>query len=322
MTTLLLALLFAVVLGGGYWAFSGGNEAAKKRVAAVAKPGGQARGRGATPQQDAAARRKNVAVMLKDLEKNKKQEKPTLRRRLEQAGFFKTEPRTYWIVSAVLGLAAAAAALLTGQKPLVMLLAAFAFGFGFPRWVLSFLAARRMKQFTNHFATAIDVIVRSVRSGLPANEALRIVAKESPEPVRSEFAKLVEGLKVGVTLDQGLVRMRDSMPTSEVGFFAIVMTIQSKAGGNLSEALGNLSAVLRDRKRLEGKIKAMSSEAKASAMIIGSLPIAVMFLVYLTTPAYIMMLFTEKLGNLMLAGCAFWMSLGILVMRKMINFKH
>ena len=112
------------------------------------------------------------------------------------------------------------------------------------------------------------------------------------------------------------------MPTAEVGFFAIVMTIQSKSGGNLSEALGNLAAVLRDRKRLEGKIKAMSSEAKASAMIIGSLPPAVMMLVYITTPGYIMLLFTERCGKLMLAGCVLWMGIGIMVMRKMINFKH
>jgi hypothetical protein len=160
------------------------------------------------------------------------------------------------------------------------------------------------------------------RSRLPVNEAMRIVARESPEPVRSEFHKLVEGLKVGVTLEQGLARMRDSMPTSEVAFFSIVMNIQGKAGGNLSEALGNLAAVLRDRKRLEGKIKAMSSEAKASAGIIGSLPVAVMGLVYLTTPGYIGVLFTTRTGNLLLAGCVFWMSIGVMVMRKMINFKH
>ncbi|MBV9548397.1 MAG: type II secretion system F family protein [Alphaproteobacteria bacterium] len=320
--TFLLMALFVITAGGAVFAFSGGNDTAKKRVAAVARPEGKARGRAATPQQDAAARRKNVAVMLKDIEKNKQREKPTLRRRLEQAGFFKTSPRAYWITSAILGLSAGFTALVTGQKPLVIGLAIFAIGLGFPRWVLGFLARRRMKKFTTHFATAIDVIVRSVRSGLPVNEALRIVAKESPEPVRSEFNKLVEGLKVGVTMEQGLVRMRESMPTSEVGFFAIVMTIQSKAGGNLSEALGNLASVLRDRKRLQGKIQAMSSEAKASAMIIGSLPPAVMGLVYLTTPGYMKVLFTERMGNLLLAGCVLWMSIGCLVMRKMINFKH
>jgi tight adherence protein B len=191
-----------------------------------------------------------------------------------------------------------------------------------PRWILGFLKSRREKKFTNEFANAIDVIVRSVKSGLPTTEALKIVAREMPEPVCSEFNTLVEGLKVGVSLEQGLKRMFDNMPTAEVNFFSIVMTIQQKSGGNLSEALTNLSTVLRDRKRLKGKIKAMSSEAKASAMIIGSLPPLVMMLVYFTTPDYISLLFTERLGNLMLAGCAVWMTVGVLVMHKMISFKH
>jgi len=183
------------------------------------------------------------------------------------------------------------------------------------------MKGRREKAFTAEFANAIDVIVRSVKSGLPTNEALRIVAREVPDPVGMEFNRLCEGLKVGVTLEQGCKKMFESMPTPEVSFFGIVMTIQQKSGGNLSEALGNLSGVLRDRKRLEGKIKAMSSEAKASAAIIGSLPPGVMGIVYLTTPDYISLLFTEHMGNLMLAGCALWMGTGIFVMRKMINFK-
>jgi len=321
--TLLLGILFALAAGGVAFAFTGGDEKTQKRVAAVGKPESKARGRSATPQQDAAQKRKNVAVMLKDVEKNRaaKKEKPTMRRRLEQAGFPKASPKSFWMLCGIAALVAAGGAILFHQKPLVIVLAVFAFGLGLPRWVLGFLAARRKKKFTEHFANAIDVIVRSVKSGLPANEALRIVAREAPNPVGSEFYNLVESLKVGVTMEQGLKRMMESMPTAEVGFFAIVMTIQGKSGGNLSEALGNLAAVLRDRKRLRGKIKAMSSEAKASAMIIGSLPVAVMGLVYLTTPNYIMKLFTEKAGNLMLAVCVIWMSVGITVMRKMINFK-
>ena len=321
--TWILGLLFALAAGGVAFAFTGGDEKTQKRVAAVAKPPGQARGRAATPEQNAAQKRKNVAAMLKDVEKNRaaKKERPTMRRRLEQAGFPKTNPRSFWMLCGALALAAAAIAVLTHQKPLVIVMAVFAVGLGLPRWVLSFLTARRKKKFTENFANAIDVIVRSVKSGLPTNEALRIVAREVPNPVGSEFHSLVESLKVGVTMEQGLKRMMESMPTPEVGFFAIVMTIQGKSGGNLSEALGNLAAVLRDRKRLRGKIKAMSSEAKASAMIIGSLPPAVMGIVYLTTPGYIMKLFTEKAGNLMLAGCVIWMSVGIMVMRKMINFK-
>ena len=321
--TLILGILFALAAGGVAFAFTGGDEKTQKRVAAVAKPEGKARGRGTTPQQDAAQKRKNVAVMLKDVEKNRaaKKEKPTMRRRLEQAGFPKTSPRSFWMLCGIVALVAAGVAILLHQKPLVIVLVVFAAGLGLPRWVLGFLAARRKKKFTENFANAIDVIVRSVKSGLPTNEALRIVAREAPNPVGSEFHNLVESLKVGVTMEQGLKRMMESIPTAEVGFFAIVMTIQGKSGGNLSEALGNLAGVLRDRRRLRGKIKAMSSEAKASAMIIGSLPIAVMGIVYVTTPAYIMKLFTEKAGNLMLAACVIWMSVGITVMRKMINFK-
>ena len=315
-------LLATMALGGAVFAFSGGNERSEKRVAAVAKPSAQLRG-GRDQAEIVAKRAKNLAAQLKDIEKNqaRKKEMPTMRRRLEQAGFPNTTPRTFWIVCAVLGVLAAFGCYVTHQTPLVIGLAAFAMGIGFPRWALSFLTNRRRKKFTSEFANAIDVIVRSVKSGLPTNEALRIVAKESPDPVGSEFSRLVEGMKVGITLEQGLKRMFDAMPTPEVGFFSIVMTIQSRSGGNLSEALGNLAAVLRDRKRLEGKIRAMSSEAKASSMIIGSLPPGVMLLVYITTPAYISLLFTEKMGNLMLAGCAVWMGVGIFVMRKMINFK-
>jgi tight adherence protein B len=320
----LVGILFALALGGAAFAFTGGDERARKRVAAVARPGNEARSRAGSTAVDAFQKRKNVAVLLKDVEKNRaaKRERPTMRRRLEQAGFPKANPRTFWIICGVAAMLAAGIAFLMHQQPLVIALAVFVVGLGIPRWVLGFLANRRKKKFTANFATAIDIIVRSVKTGLPTNEALRIVAREVPNPVGSEFHNLVESLKVGVTLDQAMKRMMESMPTTEVGFFTIVMTIQSKSGGNLSEALGNLAFVLRDRKRLQGKIKAMSSEAKASAMIIGSLPPGVMGIVYLTTPAYIAKLFTERAGNLMLAGCVFWMGCGIMVMRKMINFKH
>ena len=322
---MIVAILFLTVLafGGAAFAFVGGDERTAKRITAIAKT---QTGRSPKAQAEAASqKRKNVSALLKDLEKNQaaaKKDKPSLRRRLEQAGFPNTQPRTFWILCGGLALGVAALCLLTRQSWLVMGLGGFGIGLGLPRWILRFLTNRRRKKFTASFAGAIDVIVRSVRSGLPSNEALRIVARESPDPVGSEFNRLVEGLKVGVTLDQGLKKMHESMPTSEVAFFAIVMTIQSKSGGNLSEALGNLAAVLRDRKRLEGKIKAMSSEAKASAGIIGSLPPVVMGIVWLTTPAYINLLFTERVGNLMLLGCGIWMGAGIMVMRGMINFKH
>jgi tight adherence protein B len=268
-------------------------------------------------------RRKNVSVLLQELEKQqaKKKVRPTLRRRIEQAGL-RMSPRDFWIASAILAAAVAIACVLTHQSILVIVLAAFGAGLGLPRWALHFLRKRRLAKFTKEFANAIDVIVRSVRTGLPTTEALKIVAKEIAEPVGSEFTKLTEGLKVGVTLEQGLRRMYESVPTAEANFFGIVMTIQQKSGGNLSEALSNLSGILRDRKRLQDRIAAMSSEAKASALIIGSLPPGFLMLIYMASPGYIMPLFTERLGNLFLAGCVVWMAAGIYVMRRMINFKH
>lgn len=318
----LVALLGFLSLGGLAFAFAGGDERSQKRVQALAKPKDTVR---SVKGQFEAQKRKNLAALLEDVEKNqaaqRKQEKPTLRRRLEQAGFENATPRTFWIISAGLGAVVALLCLVTRQSLLVTALAVFAVSLGLPRWVLGFLTARRKKKFTKEFANAIDVIVRSVRSGLPVNEALRIVARETPDPVGAEFTRLVDGLMMGVSMEQGLKKMHESMPTTEVGFFSIVMNIQSKSGGNLSEALANLAGVLRDRKRLEGKIKAMSSEAKASAGIIGSLPPVVMLIVWATTPGYISLLFTERVGNLMLAACLFWMGTGIMVMRKMINFK-
>jgi tight adherence protein B len=318
------AALLVMALGGAAYAFVGESGGpSQKRVSSVAKavtPSGKG---GRTPEMG-AQRRKNVQQLLKDIDaKNAEhKEKVTLRRRLEMAGLSNIRPRTYWIASAGLGVVIALGCLIAGQTLIVTVLASFGAALGLPRWVLSFLKARREKAFTAEFANAIDIIVRSVKSGLPTNEALKIVAKEIPDPVGAEFTRLVEGLKVGVTLDQGLKKMFESMPTAEVSFFSIVMTIQQKSGGNLSEALSNLSGILRDRKRLAGKIKAMSSEAKASAMIIGSLPPGVMGIVYVTTPAYISLLFTERVGNLLLAGCVIWMGIGITVMRSMINFKH
>ncbi|HSC61845.1 MAG TPA: type II secretion system F family protein [Rhizomicrobium sp.] len=319
---LVLTVMFAVLaVGGAGLAFAGNSGASKKRLATVS--GSAAAVSSGRASGDNAQRRKNVSALLKDLEKQQaeKKKRVSLRRRLEWAGL-DIEPRSYWILSGTAALVAVAACLLTRQSLLATLLVAIPVGLGLPRWILSFLKNRREKAFTAEFANAIDVIVRSVKSGLPTNEALKIVAREIPDPVGSEFYKLTESLKVGVSMDQGLKKMFDNMPTAEVSFFAIVMTIQQKSGGNLSEALSNLAFVLRDRKRLQGKIRAMSSEAKASAMIIGSLPPVVMGLVYMTSPLYISTLFTERMGNLMLLACVVWMCVGILVMRKMISFKH
>jgi tight adherence protein B len=316
--------LIACALGGLVFAFADVGGQAKKRVAAVARPAGAARLiKGGNNPDANQQRRKNVQTMLKELEKQNAQKKkrPSLRRRIEQAGLTFTT-RTFWIMAGASGVGATVFALYSVPQQLwVAPIAGFAFTFGFPRWVLGFLKMRREKKFTDEFAPAIETIVRSVKSGLPVNEALKVVSTEIPEPVAGEFKLLVESMKVGVTIEDGLKRMHERMPTAEANFFAIVMTIQTKTGGNLSEALGNLATVLRDRKRMQAKIRAMSSEAKAGASIIGSLPPGVAAMIYFSTPNYIQPLFTTQTGNLMLLGCGVWMATGVAVMMKMVKFK-
>jgi len=193
-------------------------------------------------------------------------------------------------------------------------------GLGLPRWVLGFLVSRRQNKFLDEFPNALDVIVRSIRSGLPLNDAIRLVATEGVEPVKGEFRRIVESQQVGLSVPEACARMTNQMPLQEVNFFAIVIAIQSQAGGNLSEAIGNLSKVLRDRKKMKAKVKALSMEAKASAVIIGALPFIVATLVYLTSPQYMMILFTDPRGHFIMGFSAVWMSIGIFVMRNMINF--
>jgi tight adherence protein B len=164
------------------------------------------------------------------------------------------------------------------------------------------------------------VIVRGVKAGLPLLESVRIITHDAPEPLKSEFRGIVETQAVGIPLGEACGKLYEHIHVPEANFFAIVIGIQQKAGGNLSEALGNLSRVLRDRKKMKAKIQAMSMEAKASAAIIGALPPAVMTLVYITSPQYIELLWTHPTGRLMLAACGVWMLMGVLVMRKMINF--
>jgi Flp pilus assembly protein TadB len=197
---------------------------------------------------------------------------------------------------------------------------AFAAGLGLPRWTLGYLKTRREKAFLTALPDAVDVIVRGIKAGLPLFESIRVVAADAPEPLRGEFLAIIETQAIGMPLGDACARLYDRMPVPEANFFGIVIAIQQKSGGNLSEALGNLSKVLRDRKRMAEKIQAMSMEAKASAAIIGSLPPIVMLLVYLSTPDYISLLWTHPTGQLMLVGCVLWMSMGIFVMKRMINF--
>ncbi len=275
---------------------------------------------------DAARRRKSVQDTLNEIEEKqkmraKRSKSPPLSLRMEQAGLEWTR-RTFLIISLVCGVVIALAVWLAGAPLYAAAACGVAGLLGVPRWFVNFKRKRRMKRFLNEFANAADVIVRGVKAGLPLNDCIKIIANEAAEPVKSEFRMISETQAMGVSLSEAVGKLPERVPVPEASFFAIVISIQQRAGGNLSEALGNLSRVLRDRRRMKGKITAMSQEAKASAAIIGALPIVVMVLVYITSPGYIMLLFTEQLGNVILGSAAIWMTIGIFVMRKMINFDY
>jgi tight adherence protein B len=320
MQVLALAFLAAAAIGGVAWVFLypllSGEKKAESRRASVAKAEPVA---ARQAQKDQRSRREQIEGSLKEVEARRQRDKVTLTTRITQAGLDWT-PRKFMIVSGIFGAVGFAIAMFAGGGVLAAIGLAFAFGFGLPRWMLSFLKKRREKAFLRALPDAVDVIVRGIKAGLPLFESLKVVAADSPEPLRSEFSAIIETQAIGMPLGEACSRLFERMPVPEANFFGIVIAIQQKSGGNLSEALGNLSKVLRDRKKMAEKIQAMSMEAKASAGIIGALPPIVMLLVYLTTPAYISLLWTHPTGQLLLVGCLIWMSAGILVMKKMINF--
>jgi tight adherence protein B len=319
--TLAIFLLTTFCAGAIAWVllypYLSGEKEAEKRMLSVAKPGLAS---SKISSRAVKTRREQVEASLKDLEeRRKKSNSPPLSIRLTQAGLSWSKQQFY-IFSAVFGAVVFGGVMLLDAGLLPAALLAFAAGFGLPRWALSYLKKRREAKFLNQFPDAIDVIVRGIKAGLPLGDSLRALATDAPEPILTEFRNILETQAVGVPLGDACGKLFERMPLPEANFFAIVISIQQKSGGNLSEALGNLSKVLRDRKKMKGKIKAMSTEAKASAGIIGALPVVVMAIVYITSPDYITLLWTERLGQLMLAGSAVWMLMGIIVMRKMINF--
>lgn len=325
MLFILAGVLGFVTIAGLGFVFAGGGDAGSaktvKRAQLIAGGDRQtvaARAKAAANTPD--ARRKQILKTLKEQDQQKKKASLTVAARLRAAGLG-DNVRNFWIVSGGIGLTVGLVLLVLRQMPLVALGAAFAAGFGLPRWVVGMMAKARTAKFTAAFSDAIDIIVRGIKSGLPVHDCLKIIGKECPEPLAGEFRVLVENTGMGMSMEQALERMYERMPTNELRFFTIVLTIQAKTGGNLAEALGNLSAVLRSRKLMAEKIKALSAEAIASAVIIGALPPGVVVMISITAPTYMAPMFTDPRGHLFLLIAGFWMSCGIFVMRKMINFK-
>ncbi|HVR59652.1 MAG TPA: type II secretion system F family protein [Pseudolabrys sp.] len=320
MQILAVFFLVTVAIGGVAYVFLypslSGERKAEQRMQSVTKTEPLARvSRG--PQK---SRRDLVESSLKDFdERHKKSKRVPISVRIMRAGLSWSK-RKFIIISAFIGLIMAFLGILSGTGLLGSAGLGFAGAFGVPRWLLSFLRKRREAKFIDGLADAVDIIVRGVKAGLPLGDCIRMISVESSEPLKTEFRLIMETQAIGMPLGEACGKLYERTPLPEANFFGIVVAIQQKAGGNLSEALGNLSKVLRDRKKMRAKIQAMSQEAKASAAIIGALPIAVMILVYLTSPQYISLLFTHPTGHIMLAGSAVWMTMGVLVMKKMINF--
>ncbi len=268
-----------------------------------------------------ADRRKEIQDQLrKQEEQQRKNNKASLemmliRARMEISAF------KLRVICGGIGLGIVSLLVLQGTPPLFAMALLPVFIFLVPNKIAKFRVGRLQKKFIAYFPDAIDVLVRGVRTGLPVGEGMRLVAREMPEPVAREFKLLTDATAVGVTLEDALTRMFNRMPLPEVNFFNIVLAIQKQTGGNLSEALGNLSNTLRERKKLKLKIKALSSEAKASAMIIGSLPFVLACVLFAVAPDYLGLLFNTEMGNMMLAGGAFWMSIGIFAMYSMIDIE-
>jgi len=318
MQTLALFFLAAVAMGGVAWVFLlpylSGEKAMEKRKASVAakEPAATRVARGAQK-----SRREQVESSLKQLDQ-KNTKKLTLDMRIAQAGL-SWSMRTFYLVAALFGVVVFVVGISAfGLLPAIGF--GFAAAFGLPFWMLGYLKKRREARFLHNFPDAVDVITRGIKAGLPLLDSLKMIAAEGQEPLKSEFRAIIETQTIGIPIGEACAKMYERMPLPEANFFGIVIAIQQKAGGNLSEALGNLSKVLRDRKKMKGKIQAMSMEAKASAIIIGMLPIAVMFLVWITSPDYISLLWTHPMGQMMMGACAVWMLMGCMVMKKMINF--
>lgn len=316
--SLIAGVLVAVAVAGAMYAlvypYLSGDIKAQKRTAALVTSDRRRESRAADP----AKRRKMIADSLKDVE-TKSARRASLEERIAQAGL--DVPRqTFLIASGVFALVTALLVFILQDSPFVALGAGVVAGFGVPNWVLDFLVRRRIRNFIEEFPGAVDIIIRGVKAGLPVADCFRMIASEAPEPVRSEFRQIIESQAIGLSVAEATERFAERVPVAEASFFSTVISLQQKSGGNLSEALGNLAGVLRERKKMKAKIRAMSAEAKASAGIIGSLPFLVGTAVYFTTPSYMSVLFTTTVGNVIIGAGLLWMAIGVFIMQKMINF--
>jgi tight adherence protein B len=244
-----------------------------------------------------------------------------LRERLARTGY-KITIGVYLVICAGLALVTAGGLWFAFHLPMAAnALAGVMIGLGLPHITVGILGVRRINKFTALFPEAIDLIVRGLKSGLPITESISVVGKEIKDPVGEEFRLISDSIKFGLSLTQALWSAAPRINTPEFRFFNITLSIQQETGGNLAETLENLSNVIRRRRQMKLKIKAFSSEAKASAYIIGSLPFIMFVLIMMVNYEYAITLFTDKRGVMMVLAGFVCYAIGITVMVKMIRFE-
>ncbi len=258
---------------------------------------------------------------IDSLIKNALPKRDQLRLRLQRAGIEAPIGR-YLAVCAIVGLGTMAASLmLKFVPPVASIFMGIIAGVALPHMVVGAIATRRQAKFVENFPDAIDLMVRGLKSGLPIGESIKTAGNEIPDPVGQELRRVTDAVRMGTKLEDALWETANRIELQDFKFFTVSLAIQSETGGNLSETLANLSNVLRGRRQLKLKIKAMSSEAKASAYIIGSLPFVVGFFIYLVNRSYVMQLFLDERGNVMLGIGGLMFLIGGVVMYKMVKFE-
>jgi tight adherence protein B len=326
-TLLLTFLLAALCVGGLLFAILQPYLARSARIARRTQMvlRDRASSSAAPGRGEGRQRRRSVEETLREIEEKQKamarsRSRKSLQSRLREAGLGWSK-QAFWTICAATGCLLLVALWLGARLglPYAAILAVLGGAF-LPKSYVRFRRNRRLRDFAMQFPDAVDVIVRGVRSGMPLGDCIRVLAIEGQEPVRSEFKTVVSDQTMGVPVQEAVQRLADRVSLPETNFLSIVVTIQSRSGGNLTEALGNLSTVLRERKKMRAKIRSMSAEAKASGGIIGALPPIVASVLFLTSPNYVGLLFSTLAGNVVLGASGCWMLIGVLVMRNMINF--
>jgi tight adherence protein B len=319
---IILIVVIVMVVIGVIVVFVMNREAErKKRLALVIKGQGGVEVK-ISEKDEQNKRRAEIARKLKNKgdDKGGTDKRINISMLLGRAGL-NMSPRQYWIYSAVCMVIVVALAKVMGANVLVLILMAIIGFFGLPRFIVKRITMRRQKKFLTEFPDALESVVRLLRAGMPVAEAVSMIAREFTGPVGEEMSRMYDKQKIGIPLHEAALEATKRMPLTEMQMFATGLSIQAQTGSSLSEVLMNLSGVIRARFKLKRKIKALSSEAIASASIIGALPNLVALGMYFANREYIMVLFDTTIGNFLLAGAVFWMLCGIMVMKIMINFK-